>query len=66
MRFRKLRIAWSVFCGVTCVLLIALWVQSYVSAFYRASDFDSKPTDTYPVIFGRFARCGKSAYAGIK
>jgi hypothetical protein len=29
MRFRKLRIAWSVGCGVACVLLIALWVRSY-------------------------------------
>ena len=29
MRFRKLRIAWSVVCGVTCVLLIGLWVRSY-------------------------------------
>src|SRR4051794_22609027 len=30
MRFRKLRIAWSVFWGVACVLLIALWVRSYL------------------------------------
>ena len=29
MRFRKLRIAWSVVCGVACVLLIVLWVRSY-------------------------------------
>jgi hypothetical protein len=29
MRFRKLRIAWSVACVVACVLLIALWVRSY-------------------------------------
>lgn len=29
MRFRKLRIAWSVAWGVACVLLIALWVRSY-------------------------------------
>jgi hypothetical protein len=29
MKFRKLRIAWSVVCGVACVLLIALWVRSY-------------------------------------
>jgi|SRR3954451_12709460 hypothetical protein len=29
MKFRKLRIAWSVFCGLPCVLLIALWVRSY-------------------------------------
>src|SRR3954470_6536128 len=29
MKFRKLRIAWSVFCSLACVLLIVLWVRSY-------------------------------------
>jgi hypothetical protein len=29
MKYRKLRIAWSVACGVLCVLLVALWVRSY-------------------------------------
>ena len=29
MRFRKLRIAWSVGLGIACVLLIVLWVRSY-------------------------------------
>ncbi len=29
MRYRKLRIAWSVGCGIACVLLILLWVRSY-------------------------------------
>jgi hypothetical protein len=28
MRLRKLRIAWSVACGIACVLLIALWMRS--------------------------------------
>jgi hypothetical protein len=28
MRFRKLRIAWSVGCGIACLLLIVLWVWS--------------------------------------
>jgi regulator of extracellular matrix RemA (YlzA/DUF370 family) len=28
MRFRKLRIVWSVGCGIACVLLIVLWVRS--------------------------------------
>jgi len=28
-KLRKLRIAWSVFWGVACVLLIVLWVRSY-------------------------------------
>jgi hypothetical protein len=31
MRFRKLRIAWSVACVVACVLLIVLWVRSKTS-----------------------------------
>jgi hypothetical protein len=29
MRFRKLRVAWSVFWGLACVLLVVLWVRSY-------------------------------------
>jgi hypothetical protein len=29
MRFRKLRIAWSVGWGILCVLLIVLWVRGY-------------------------------------
>jgi hypothetical protein len=29
MRYRKLRITWTVFCGIACVLLIVLWVRSY-------------------------------------
>src|SRR3954465_2967345 len=29
MRFRKLRIAWSVGCAIACVLLIALWGRCY-------------------------------------
>jgi hypothetical protein len=29
LRFRKLRIAWSVGWGIACVLLIVLWVRSY-------------------------------------
>src|SRR6476660_5357855 len=29
LRFRTLRIAWSVFWGLACVLLIVLWVRSY-------------------------------------
>jgi hypothetical protein len=29
MRYRKLRIAWSVVWGIACVLLIVLWVRNY-------------------------------------
>jgi hypothetical protein len=28
-RFRKLRIAWSVWCVIACVLLVVLWLRSY-------------------------------------
>ena len=28
MKFRKLRIAWSIACCIACVLLIVLWVRS--------------------------------------
>ena len=34
MRFRKLRIAWSVFWGLATVLLIVLWVRSYSGLDY--------------------------------
>src|SRR5262245_32475259 len=29
MSLRKLRIAWSAFCGLAAVLLVVLWVRSY-------------------------------------
>jgi hypothetical protein len=29
MKYRKLRIAWSVGCGILCLLLVVLWVRSY-------------------------------------
>ena len=29
MKYRKLRIAWSVGCGIACVLLVVLWMRSY-------------------------------------
>lgn len=29
MKFRKLRITWSVLCAIVCVLSIVLWVRSY-------------------------------------
>src|SRR5262245_30694970 len=51
MRFRKLRIAWSVLWGVAAVLLIVLWVRSYwrteflervvnVNALYASGDME--------------------------
>jgi hypothetical protein len=29
LRYRKLRIAWSVGCAIACLLLVVLWVRSY-------------------------------------
>jgi hypothetical protein len=40
MRYRKLRITWTVFCGIACVLLCALWVRSYWYGDYL-EHFDS-------------------------
>jgi hypothetical protein len=51
MNFRKLRIAWSVFWGLACVLLIVLWVRSYWW-------FDTLP------IQNRFGKHGISAIQG--
>jgi hypothetical protein len=50
MKYRKLRIAWSVAWGIACVLLIVLWVRSYttvefaiwVSSGGRAIGFESE------------------------
>jgi len=46
MRFRKLRIAWSVGWGLACVLLIALWVRSYslLELFTKIDGHKSKTT----------------------
>jgi hypothetical protein len=52
MRFRKLRIAWSVFWGLACVLLIALSVRSF---YWRDSiyhDPPAKPDGQLPDIVG--------------
>ena len=44
MRFRKLRIAWSVGWGIIAVLLIALWVTSYSRGFAYDRLLGHKPT----------------------
>src|SRR3954453_22001270 len=50
MRFRKLRIACSVFWGLACVLVICLWVQSHfvVDAIGETSQ---TPTETSGIGF---------------
>jgi len=41
MKYRKLRIAWSIGWGIVCLLLIALWVRSYsyLDTFGTPPDF---------------------------
>jgi hypothetical protein len=56
MRFRKLRIAWSVFCGIACVLLIVLWVRSYSGTYegwHTLTRFPNGPTYFYDSFEGR-------------
>jgi hypothetical protein len=73
MRFRKLRIAWSVVCGIVCLLLIVLWVRSYW--WYDAEvlrlrgdhviQIDSKQGGvrflTFPRVFGTILAKGHSS-----
>jgi hypothetical protein len=40
-RFRKLRIAWSVGCGILCLLLIVLWVRSLRAEDRLSGHFDT-------------------------
>src|SRR3954464_5214213 len=50
MKFRKLRIAWSVSWGLSCVLLVVLWVRSHfvIEGVGRASQ---TPIETSGFIF---------------
>jgi hypothetical protein len=56
MRFRKLRIAWSVVCAVACVLLTVLWVRSFRPVFVAIRNsggrnrFDGLKLDGYPSV----------------
>src|SRR6478735_6596988 len=50
VRFRKLRIAFSVTCAIACVLLIALWVRSYSTFDYAYGPFiGGKAFATYSI-----------------
>jgi hypothetical protein len=42
MTYRKLRIAWSVLCGMLCLLLVVLWVRSYLYHDIVALSWNSK------------------------
>ena len=43
MKFRKLRITWSVGCGIACLLLLVLWIRSYT----RHDGIWGRFSDTY-------------------
>jgi hypothetical protein len=59
MRFRKLRVAWSVFWGLAAVLLIVLWVRSYwwVDSVHVAKSYPAVCAwgDVYykPIVYNR-------------
>ena len=58
MRFRKLRIAWSVVWGVAAVLLVVLWVRSYWFC-------DSGETFTGARLVAIFSMYGKIQYVNL-
>jgi hypothetical protein len=43
MRFRKLRIAWSVVCGVVYLLTLAWWMGSYQTAIHTPKVLGKQP-----------------------
>jgi len=43
MKYRKLRIVWSVVWGIAAVLLCVLWMRSYWVAVYARHEVDKKP-----------------------
>jgi hypothetical protein len=61
MRFRKLRIAWSVAWGIACLLLVALWVRSY-----QWNDIYSRlNSNGWVTTFGSDRGCGYLFYGRI-
>jgi hypothetical protein len=57
MRFRKLRIAWSVVWAVAAVLLIVLWVRSY----WRDDFVSNLDTSLFATFIG--SHCGELYYS---
>src|SRR4051812_31782842 len=47
MRFRKLRIAFSITCAIACVLLIGLWVRSYWQVYSLYENHYAPEQSTY-------------------
>src|SRR4051794_25226064 len=57
MKFRKLRIAFSVACGIACVLLVVLWIRSY---WWHDAVYGPLPGNHR---FDLSAACGKVRFA---
>jgi hypothetical protein len=56
MKYRKLRIAWSVMCGIICLLMAVEWVQSYSGSnkgWHTLTRFENSPTYYYDSLEGR-------------
>src|SRR5215212_8043350 len=53
MKFRKLRIAWSVMCAIACVLLIGLWMRSLVVDDYLGYCYSNSRELSCRSIIGR-------------
>jgi hypothetical protein len=64
MRFRKLRIGWSVFCGLATVLLIVLWVRSYIKNDRITLGFVPGPGYTFDSINGELSLARAKRIAG--
>src|SRR3954447_14798313 len=54
MKFRKLRIAWSVFWGLACVLLVLLWVRGVWFHDFIRGPFGSERTFAVDSYGGKF------------
>jgi hypothetical protein len=50
MKYRKLRIAWSVGWALAAVLLIALWVRNYLLYGIRGSAFNGEQDFVFGVV----------------
>jgi 4-amino-4-deoxy-L-arabinose transferase-like glycosyltransferase len=57
MKYRKLRIAWSVGCGIVCLLLIALWAQAETYDFEFRFPINDSTCISMHTIPGRYRVC---------
>src|SRR5262245_49759636 len=53
LKFRKLRIAWSVACGLLAVLLCVLWVRSYWVIDSIGRIYPTPPDSTSVILFSQ-------------